>query len=148
MPEAGKVDARFPLCLENQERDRYPSQQGSSVAKKDGQANPDRQPKPAAPQPDTRTQMQRRRFTDDGAHLLASMFNGPGEQINYVSMAMSLNQAGGEWYRMEQKLKEALRGKNPPPPYPQSVEVEIEIAYGTDQRPLGFNVTHWIDGRF
>jgi hypothetical protein len=61
---------------------------------------------------------------------------------------MSLNQAGGEWYRMEQKLKEALRGKNPPPPYPQSVEVEIEIAYGTDQRPLGFNVTHWIDGRF
>jgi hypothetical protein len=88
--------------------------------------------------------MERRRFTDDGAHLLASMFNGPGEQINYVSMAMSLNQAGGGWYAMEQEIKSELRGGNPPPPAPKKVEVEIEIAYGTDQRPLGFNVTFWV----
>ena len=132
--------------LENQERDRYPSQQSSSVPKKDGQANPQRQTKPAAPQPDTRTLQERRRFTDDGGHLLASMFNGPGEQINYVPMAMSLNQAGGEWYQMEQQLKEALRGKNPPPPLPKKVDVDISIVYGTDKRPLGFDVTYWIDG--
>ena len=131
--------------LENQERDRYPSQQSSSVPKKDGQANPQHQPKPAAPQPDTRPLMERRRYTDDGGHLLASMFNGPGEQINYVPMAMSLNQAGGDWYKMEQVMKEALRGRNPPPPYPKKVEIEIAIVYGADKRPTDFNVNFWID---
>ncbi len=86
----------------------------------------------------------RRRYTDDGGHLLAAMFNGPGEQINYVPMAMSLNQAGGEWYKMEQVMKEALRGSNPPP-YPKKVEIEIAIVYGADKRPTDFNVNLWID---
>ena len=130
--------------LENQERDRYPSQQSRSVPRKDGQGNPQRQPKPATPQPDARTLMERRRFTDDGGHLLASMFNGPGEQINYVPMAMRLNQAGGEWYKMEQELKTALRGTTPPPPHPKPVDVEITMIYGVDKRPRGFQVKCWI----
>jgi hypothetical protein len=145
MSEAGRrVDARLPPCLKNQERDRHLSQQTSSVPKKDGQANPDHQPKLAAPQPDDRTLMERRRFTDDGGHLLASMFNGPGEQINYVPMATSLNQAGGGWYAMEQEIKSELRGGNPPPPAPKPVDIEINISYAANKRPVGFQVTFWV----
>jgi hypothetical protein len=71
------------------------------------------------------------------------MFNGPGEQINYVPMAMSLNQAGGGWYAMEQEIKSELRGGNPPPPAPKPVDIEINISYAANKRPVGFQVTFW-----
>ncbi|WP_052732762.1 DNA/RNA non-specific endonuclease [Hymenobacter terrenus] len=131
--------------LEDAERDRYPSQQSASVPKKDGQANAQHQAKPAAPQPDTRPMLARRRYTDDGGHLLAAMFNGPGEQINYVPMDMDLNQAGpNTWYAMEQEWKNTLRGGNPPPPRPQKVDVEINIVYAASKRPVGFEANFWI----
>ncbi|MDJ0364704.1 DNA/RNA non-specific endonuclease [Hymenobacter sp. H14-R3] len=149
--------------LEDQEHKRHPTQQMASVRLKDGQHNTafvadprakgtklaklrNGQPNPAFV-PDPRQPQQQREFSDDGGHLLASLFNGPGEQFNYVPMASSLNQAGGGWYQLEQEWKQALRGRNPPPPLPKKVDVEIELQYATDKRPTGFNVRYWIDGK-
>nr|WP_242617081.1 DNA/RNA non-specific endonuclease [Vibrio vulnificus] len=36
---------------------------------------------------------------DKGGHLIASIFKGPGEQINYAAMNGNLNK--GAWKRME-----------------------------------------------
>ncbi|MDJ0364712.1 DNA/RNA non-specific endonuclease [Hymenobacter sp. H14-R3] len=147
---------------QKQEERRNEYQQKESVRKKDGQGNvhfkKDKR-KPGTKQlklqngqlnskfkPDKRQKQQQREYMDDGGHLLAAMFDGAGEQINYVAMASTLNQAGGGWYDMEQIFKSALDGDNPPPEYPKEVEVEIDIIYGVDKRPVGFQVEYWIDG--
>jgi len=43
---------------------------------------------------------------DEGGHLIASIFKGPGEQINYTAMDGNLNK--GAWKRMENKWAEAF----------------------------------------
>lgn len=60
---------------------------------------------------------------DDGGHIIAQIFNGPGEQINYVPQAQTLNR--GDWKAMENEWKEALN-KIPP----DEVKVDIQIIYG------------------
>ncbi|WP_062270714.1 DNA/RNA non-specific endonuclease [Endozoicomonas arenosclerae] len=81
---------------------------------------------------------------DDGGHLIASIFDGPGEQINYLPMNSNLNRGG--WKRMENKWAEAL--KDDPPDNPKKiVKVNIEAIYdGDDKRPEAFEVEYWIDG--
>nr|WP_306110016.1 DNA/RNA non-specific endonuclease [Pseudomonas sp. PICF6] len=75
---------------------------------------------------------------DEGGHLIASIFNGPGEKLNLLPMNGNLNK--GEWKVMENTWASALKeGK--------SVSVKIEPVY-TDAglRPDRFNVRYSIDG--
>ena len=73
--EAGRVNkVSGELKLETKDRNIY--QQGKSVEIKDGV-----------------------RGKDQGGHIIARIFNGPGEQINYVPQTATLN--NGEWKTME-----------------------------------------------
>ncbi|WP_239928902.1 DNA/RNA non-specific endonuclease [Photobacterium sanguinicancri] len=77
---------------------------------------------------------------DEGGHLIASIFKGPGEQINYAAMDGNLNK--GAWKRMENKWAKALKGDPP-----KKVEVEINAIYdGDSKRPSTFDVFYEIDG--
>ncbi|MEC3912559.1 DNA/RNA non-specific endonuclease [Sphingobium sp. CR2-8] len=79
------------------------------------------------------------RLSDDqGGHLIASIFNGPGDRVNMVPMNGNFNM--GAWRDMEKTFQTALNeGK--------TVDVKIEVKYGSDgQRPDNFRVTYEIDG--
>ena len=77
---------------------------------------------------------------DEGGHLIASIFNGPGEQINYAAMDGNLNK--GAWKSMENKWEKAL-ASDPP----KNVEVNIKAIYENDsKRPEAFEVEYMIDG--
>ena len=77
---------------------------------------------------------------DEGGHLIASIFDGPGEQINYAAMDGNLNK--GAWKSMENKWAKALKEEPP-----KSVEVEIRAIYENDsKRPSSFDVFYEIDG--
>jgi hypothetical protein len=74
--------------------------------------------------------------TDQGGHLIASIFNGAGEQINYVPMLQRLNQ--GAWRSMEATWQTALQAG-------KKVEVDIKVIYeGTSKRPKKFEVDYKI----
>ncbi|EFC0397858.1 filamentous hemagglutinin, partial [Escherichia coli] len=75
---------------------------------------------------------------DEGGHLIASIFNGPGEKLNLVPMDGNLNK--GVWKQMENTWANALKdGKQ--------VNVKIEPVYtGENKRPESFSVTYSIDG--
>ncbi|MGS0639313.1 DNA/RNA non-specific endonuclease, partial [Citrobacter sp. VF227] len=70
---------------------------------------------------------------DEGGHLIASIFNGPGEKLNLVPMDGNLNK--GVWKQMENTWANALKdGKQ--------VNVKIEHVYiGENKRPDSFSVT-------
>ncbi|MEH0370005.1 hemagglutinin repeat-containing protein [Vibrio mimicus] len=76
---------------------------------------------------------------DHGGHLIASMFNGLGEQINYVPMNKKVNGSGGEWGNLERIWKNELeRGK--------SVKVDIKPVYaGNSKRPDRIVVQYQIE---
>ncbi|MBC6310980.1 DNA/RNA non-specific endonuclease [Listeria sp. FSL L7-1582] len=79
---------------------------------------------------------------DDGGHLIASQFNGPGDIDNLVAQNRQINRSGGEWYSMEQEWADAL--KEVPP---RNVSVKIEPSYpGSSLRPDSFRVTYQIEG--
>lgn len=110
--EAGRVNkVSGELKLETKDRNVY--QQGKSVDVKNGIKG-----------------------DDQGGHIIARVFNGPGEQINYVPQTAKLN--NGEWKSMEKKLKDALSdGKK--------VEVDIQIIYDSNsKRPKIFLVEYKI----
>jgi hypothetical protein len=74
---------------------------------------------------------------DEGGHLIAQIFNGPGEQINYVPQKAVLN--NGAWKMMEKEWADALKqGKK--------VKVEISMIYDKTKRPELFRVFYEIDG--
>lgn len=75
---------------------------------------------------------------DEGGHLIASIFNGPGEKLNLVPMDGNLNK--GVWKQMENTWANALKdGKQ--------VNVKVEPVYtGDNKRPDSFSVTYSIDG--
>jgi uncharacterized cupredoxin-like copper-binding protein len=76
---------------------------------------------------------------DDGGHLVASIFNGPGEQINYAPMNSNLNR--GRWKRMENKWVDALKLN-------KEVRVDIRLIFeGSNKRPTAFSVKYWIDDK-
>ena len=76
---------------------------------------------------------------DDGGHLIASIFDGAGEQINYAPMNSNLNR--GAWKSMENKWAKALEeGKE--------VTVDIQPIYEAgSKRPSSFEVIYEIDGK-
>jgi predicted ribonuclease toxin of YeeF-YezG toxin-antitoxin module len=77
---------------------------------------------------------------DDGGHLIASMFDGLGEQINYLPMDKKVNRSGGEWYNLEQKWKNALKNGD-------DVKVNIKPIYsGDSKRPDKFEVVYTVNG--
>nr|WP_318526928.1 DNA/RNA non-specific endonuclease [Xanthomonas sacchari] len=72
---------------------------------------------------------------DEGGHLVASIFDEPGEKLNLVPMNSNLNK--GAWKAMENEWAGALReGK--------SVKIKIEPSYTGSGRPDKFNVTYQI----
>ncbi|QCT22664.1 hypothetical protein FEM41_11495 [Jejubacter calystegiae] len=73
---------------------------------------------------------------DEGGHLIASIFNGPGEKINLLPMDGNLNKSA--WKQMENTWANALKdGK--------LVNVKIEPSYtGSNKRPDSFTVTYQI----
>ncbi|UVJ38053.1 DNA/RNA non-specific endonuclease [Arthrobacter sp. CJ23] len=77
---------------------------------------------------------------DEGSHLFAAMFGGPGESVNLVALRDVVNR--GEYYAMEREWDAAISG-NPP----KTVDVSIDIVYPQDsQRPAMLKVTYDIDG--
>ena len=83
---------------------------------------------------------------DDGGHLIANQFKGPHETINIVPMRDDLNRnirGDGAWRKMEMKWADALQGRGAYTTR-QTVTVEINITYGTDKRPVSFEVEYTI----
>jgi hypothetical protein len=77
-----------------------------------------------------------RLLTDDGGHLIASVFEGSGDLDNLVPMNSTLNR--GDWKAMENSWSRALSGDPP-----KAVQVKIEPIYnGTSQRPVSFDVQY------
>ncbi len=75
---------------------------------------------------------------DQGGHLIASIFKGPGDRINLVAMDGNFNM--GAWRSMEARLETALKeGK--------TVDVKIDVRYSDGQRPTSFRVEYTIDGQ-
>ncbi|MBB2802809.1 DNA/RNA non-specific endonuclease, partial [Xanthomonas arboricola] len=67
---------------------------------------------------------------DEGGHLIASIFDGPGERLNLVPMNANLNK--GAWKSMENEWANALKNG-------KSVKVKIEPIYsGSAIRPDSF----------
>lgn len=75
---------------------------------------------------------------DQGGHLIASIFNGPGDRVNLVPMDGNFNM--GAWKTLEDKFADALgSGK--------TVDVNIDVIYnGASGRPDAFVVDYVIDG--
>ncbi|MDI6536888.1 hemagglutinin repeat-containing protein [Pantoea ananatis] len=75
---------------------------------------------------------------DEGGHLIASIFNGPGEKLNLVPMDGNLNK--GAWKQMENTWANALKDGN-------KVDVNIQPIYsGNNTRPDRVIVKYSIDG--
>ena len=99
--EAGRVN-KVSGELKLETKDRNVCQQGKSVDIKDGIKG-----------------------DDQGGHIIARIFNGPGEQINYVPKTAKLNNV--EWKVMENSWKKSLsEGK--------MIEVDIQIIYDSDKQ--------------
>ena len=78
------------------------------------------------------------RGNDQGGHIIASRFFGPGEQINLYPQSTNLNQ--GAWKQMENIWADAMvRGKD--------VKIEVNAIFEDESlRPEAFEVSYWIDG--
>jgi hypothetical protein len=76
--------------------------------------------------------------SDQGGHIIAARFFGPGEQINLYSQSATLNNTA--WKEMENLwAQEMVAGKD--------VKVQIEAIFtGNSQRPDAFDVSFWIEG--
>lgn len=75
---------------------------------------------------------------DQGGHLIASIFNGPGDRLNLVPMDGNFNM--GAWKTLETRFADALKdGK--------TVDVNIDVIYnGSSGRPDAFVVDYVIGG--
>ncbi|WP_342755385.1 hemagglutinin repeat-containing protein [Pantoea sp. MBD-2R] len=75
---------------------------------------------------------------DEGGHLIASIFNGPGEKLNLVPMNGNLNK--GAWKQMENSWATALKDG-------RKIDVNIQPIYsGNNTRPDRVIVQYSIDG--
>lgn len=77
--------------------------------------------------------------SDQGGHIVASRFFGPGEQINMYPQSGTLNQ--GAWKEMENLwAREMVTGKD--------VKIQVKAIFdGTSKRPTKFKVQYTIDGQ-
>ncbi len=75
---------------------------------------------------------------DQGGHLIASIFNGPGDRVNLVPMDGNLNM--GRWRSLEDTLATAVREG-------RTVDVNINVRYPEGSaRPNAFRIEYTIDG--
>src|SRR5699024_6757828 len=80
---------------------------------------------------------------DDGGHLIATQFNGPGDIGNLVPQNSQINRSGGEWYKMEQTWVNALREEPP-----RTVSVKVTPVYPESSlRPDKFKVKYKVEGK-
>lgn len=74
---------------------------------------------------------------DEGGHLVASIFGGPGERLNIVPMDGNLDK--GVWKQMENSWAKDLKAG-------KKVDVQIQPIYADNsKRPSSFNVTYSVD---
>lgn len=82
-----------------------------------------------------------RKDTDQGGHLIATIFKGSGNIDNLVAMDEFVNKSS--YKRIENQWKNAL-SHDPP----KKVEVNIRpIFEGNSERPVEFRITYKIDGK-
>jgi hypothetical protein len=75
---------------------------------------------------------------DEGGHLIASSFNGPGEAVNLKAMNGNFNK--GAFKKMENMLADAVASG-------KKVTVKIDVIHAGDaSRPTGFRFEYSIDG--
>ncbi len=75
---------------------------------------------------------------DEGGHLIASIFNGPGEAINLKAMDGNFNKSA--FKQLENTLADALKAG-------KKVDVKIDVIHSGDSlRPDSFRVQYSIDG--
>lgn len=73
------------------------------------------------------------------------------EQINLLAQNKTVNRSGGDWFRLEDELRNDLTGKpdaNPPIP-PKTVKVQIVPVYQKNSdsgRPVKYKVKVWKNG--
>lgn len=79
---------------------------------------------------------------DEGGHLIATKFGGPGERINLVPMDRALNGAGkNNWWNLEHRWLGLRKAGH-------QVHVKIDPEYpGQSKRPEAFDVEFRHDGR-
>ncbi|MHC6229949.1 DNA/RNA non-specific endonuclease [Arthrobacter sp. MMS24-T111] len=79
---------------------------------------------------------------DQGGHIFAAQFGGPGDSINLVAMSRQLNQPGGAYAALETQWKNLV---NATPPH--TVDVKVRMLYSPESaRPSQFIVEYKIDG--
>ena len=82
--------------------------------------------------------------------MIAAIFNGPVEQINYFAQDAEQNGGGGGWNNMENEWYATLPKPNATPPVAgQPVRVEIMPQFqpnSTNKRPIRFDVKYWYGG--
>jgi hypothetical protein len=76
---------------------------------------------------------------DEGGHIWASMFGGPGEAVNLTAMHETLNSKGlAEYAKIERVWKAQLTSGS-------SVHASVDVHYdGLSHRPSGYEV-NWVD---
>jgi DNA/RNA non-specific endonuclease len=75
---------------------------------------------------------------DEGGHLIASIFNGPGEKLNLVPMNGNFNKT--EFRNLERTFANAIASG-------KKVNIKIDVIHsGSSVRPDGFAVNYVIDG--
>lgn len=76
----------------------------------------------------------------DGGHIIGKQFGGDGNIGNLIPMKSELNQAGGDYYKMEKELKDGLLEGC-------TVSIDVQMEYDGDSAvPTKIIVTYQIDG--
>lgn len=86
-----------------------------------------------------------RQPTDDGGHLFATVFDGPGETINLTAQSREQNRAvrgSDNWRRMEESWQ-ALRAAG----IPVHAAIDVQHPDGTSRRPSARTVVDRHEGR-
>ncbi|WP_433158254.1 DNA/RNA non-specific endonuclease [Kribbella sp. CA-247076] len=86
-----------------------------------------------------------RQWNDDGGHLFATKFDGPGEAINLTAQSRTQNQAvkgSDNWRRMEESWQ-ALRAAG----IQVHASIDVRYADGTSRRPSARAVVDRHEGR-
>lgn len=74
---------------------------------------------------------------DQGGHLIAAIYGGPGEGINLIAQNVTKN--GSNFNKIENAWGRAMKDG--------TVTVDIEIFYGNQFRPTHLNINSYVNGR-
>ena len=131
----GKKVLKSNIEYVTEEGYKYVTDSGGRISKVEGSLEPGKAKRNAYAQRNV-GRNNGRLDTDDGGHLIASIFKGSGDIDNLVPMDATLNR--GDWKAMENTWAKALdRGK--------TVEVRIEPIYsGNSMRPISFDIEYKI----